>query len=155
MGAITDTDGVGGGSGPRAGCGYGYERDDTYAGYSNHGADVDIVAPGTCVASTNMHDPDGAPVNDDDTETITLPQNAVITIDKAAVDTDADGLIWNDADGNGYPDAGETVDYSFDVTNDGNVTLYNVTVTDNDGVVVGSLSGLTDEDGDGAADDLA
>ena len=62
VGAITDTDGVGGGSGPRAGCGYGSQVDDTYAGYSNHGADVDIVAPGTCVASTNMNDPDGAPV---------------------------------------------------------------------------------------------
>ena len=106
-------------------------------------------------ADADAVDPNGDPVNDDDTETVTLPQNAVITIDKAAVDTDLDGLIWNDANGNGYPDAGETVDYSFDVTNDGNVTLYDVTVTDNDGVVVGSLSGLTDEDGDGSADDLA
>ncbi len=61
VGAITDTDGVGGGSGPRAGCGYGGEADDTYASYSNHGADVDVVAPGTCVASTNRDDPDGAP----------------------------------------------------------------------------------------------
>lgn len=62
VGAMTDTDGTGGGLGPGAGCGYGGERDDTYASYSNYGVDVDIVAPGTCVASSNAANPDGGPV---------------------------------------------------------------------------------------------
>jgi len=62
VGAMTDTDGTGGQQGPRAGCGYGDQRDDTFATYSNYGVDVDIVAPGTCVASTNKNDMDGAPV---------------------------------------------------------------------------------------------
>jgi subtilisin len=60
--ALTDTDGTGGQFGPRAGCGYGLEQDDTLASYSNFGADVDIVAPGTCVASTSDANPDGPPV---------------------------------------------------------------------------------------------
>lgn len=54
VGAMTDTDGEGWGSGGKATCsGYTSQGDDTYAtGYSNHGPDVDIVAPGTCVRST-------------------------------------------------------------------------------------------------------
>lgn len=62
VGAMTDTDGAGGQKGPRAGCGYNDQQDDTFASYSNHGPDVDIVAPGTCVASTNYIQPDGTPV---------------------------------------------------------------------------------------------
>ncbi len=62
VGAMTDTDGTGGQQGPRAGCGYGDQRDDTFATYSNYGVDVDIVAPGTCVPSTNKNDMNGAPV---------------------------------------------------------------------------------------------
>ena len=122
---------------------YTLTQSDIDAGSYENNVDADAV------------DPDGDPVTDDDTETVTLPKNAVIAVDKAAVDSDLDGLIWNDADLSGFPDAGETVDYDFTVTNDGNVTLFDVTLTDNDGVVIGALSGLTDEDGDAADDDLA
>jgi uncharacterized repeat protein (TIGR01451 family) len=41
-----------------------------------------------------------------------------------------DGLVWNDANGNSSPDAGETVDYTFDVQNIGNVALSSVDVID-------------------------
>ena len=34
------------------GASFGSEGDDRFARYSNHGTDVDLVAPGTCVAST-------------------------------------------------------------------------------------------------------
>jgi len=49
---------------------------------------------------------------------------------------------------------GETVTYSYTVTNIGDCTLYDVSLTDD---VLGpiTLSGLTDEDGDGVADDMA
>ncbi|MGD8486739.1 MAG: S8 family serine peptidase [Chloroflexota bacterium] len=60
--AMTDTDGSGWGQGGR-GCGaYRSERDDTFASYSNHGREIDIVAPGTCVVSTSSWDPTGGSV---------------------------------------------------------------------------------------------
>lgn len=47
--AITDFDGQPGGVGAPT-CAYG--TDDTFAGFSNFGADVDLAAPGVCVLST-------------------------------------------------------------------------------------------------------
>ena len=52
VGAISDYDGRSGGKGRSACGGFGSEADDRYARYSNHGGDIDIVAPGTCVEST-------------------------------------------------------------------------------------------------------
>ncbi|HEX2401958.1 MAG TPA: S8 family serine peptidase, partial [Mycobacterium sp.] len=50
--AMTDYDGVAGGNGKRpAVCPAGYP-DDTFAGFSNFGLDVDLIAPGVCVLST-------------------------------------------------------------------------------------------------------
>ncbi len=37
---------------------------------------------------------------------------------------------WNDANGNGYPEVGETLEFTFDVANKGNALLNNVTVQD-------------------------
>ncbi|MGU3577003.1 SdrD B-like domain-containing protein [Brucellaceae bacterium C25G] len=37
---------------------------------------------------------------------------------------------WNDANGNGYPEVGETLEFTFKVTNEGNALLNNVTVQD-------------------------
>jgi subtilisin family serine protease len=48
VGAITDLDGVGWGE---ASTGCSGEQDDSWASYSNHGHDVDILAPGSCVES--------------------------------------------------------------------------------------------------------
>ena len=47
--AITDFDSLAGGLGSPT-CAYG--TDDTFAGFSNFGADVDLAAPGVCVLST-------------------------------------------------------------------------------------------------------
>ncbi len=52
--ASVDTDGHPGGLGPPASCWSG--ADDTLASYSDFGAAVDIVAPGTCVESTWLGD---------------------------------------------------------------------------------------------------
>lgn len=47
--AIADFDGLAGGFGTPT-CAYG--SDDTFAGFSNYGSDVDLAAPGVCVLST-------------------------------------------------------------------------------------------------------
>lgn len=59
-------------------------------------------------------------------------------------------------DGGDGVDAGDEIDYEFTVTNTGNTTLYDIVLTDTD-LTSGptALSPLTDEDGDGTADDLA
>jgi subtilisin len=54
--ALTDTDGRPGGSGPRPEC-RPDEWDDRFASFSNHGADVDLIAPGVCVYSTLPRSP--------------------------------------------------------------------------------------------------
>jgi subtilisin family serine protease len=51
--ALADTDGVPGGTGGNACYSWGsYDTDDTFANFSNYGADVDIIAPGKCIWST-------------------------------------------------------------------------------------------------------
>jgi subtilisin len=48
--AFADTDGAPSGHGPSC---YGH-RDDSFAAFSNYGADVDIAAPGVCIRSTSL-----------------------------------------------------------------------------------------------------
>ena len=51
--ALADTDGKAGGLGGNACYSWGgYDKDDTFADFSNYGADVDIMAPGKCILST-------------------------------------------------------------------------------------------------------
>jgi subtilisin len=51
--ALADTDGLPGGLGGRACYSWGsYDKDDTFADFSNYGADVDLIAPGKCTLST-------------------------------------------------------------------------------------------------------
>jgi subtilisin family serine protease len=51
--ALADTDGKAGGlGGARCHSWGGYDVDDTFADFSNYGADVDIIAPGKCIWST-------------------------------------------------------------------------------------------------------
>ena len=51
--ALADTDANPGGlGGPRCYSWGGYDVDDTFADFSNHGSDVDIIAPGKCIMST-------------------------------------------------------------------------------------------------------
>jgi subtilisin len=51
--ALADTDGKAGGLGGRRCYSWGsYDRDDTFADFSNFGSDVDLIAPGKCIWST-------------------------------------------------------------------------------------------------------
>ena len=51
--ALADTDGKAGGlGGNRCYSWGGYDKDDTFADFSNYGDDVDIIAPGKCIWST-------------------------------------------------------------------------------------------------------
>ncbi len=67
-------------------------------------------------ATVTGYDPDGSPVTDDDEETVDALQNADITIEKAA-----------DRE---YAAVGDVIAYIITVTNEGNVTLTDVTVID-------------------------
>ena len=56
--ALADTDGIAGGTGGNSCKSWGsYDSDDTYANFSNYGADVDLIAPGKCIWSTAARQP--------------------------------------------------------------------------------------------------
>ncbi len=91
------------------------------ATYALSQADVDAGVVNN-TATTSGTPPTGPPVTDNDNTSTPVPRTATIDLDKQA------GAI-NDLDANG-PDAGDTIAYTFIVTNTGNVTLTGVTVTD-------------------------
>jgi uncharacterized repeat protein (TIGR01451 family) len=75
-------------------------------------------------ATTNAKDPQSQNVTNSDDETTTIPKSAGIAIIKTGV------LDMNVVAPNGIANPGDKINYTFKVTNTGNVTLTNVTVTD-------------------------
>lgn len=80
------------------------------------------------IATLHATAPDGSPL-EVVSETDQGGGETIVPLErKPAVELVLTGEII-DSNGNGYPDAGETVDYSFAVTNAGNTTLNEVTIT--------------------------
>ncbi|QXC59373.1 DUF11 domain-containing protein [Aquihabitans sp. G128] len=93
------------------------------ATYETTQADVD-AGKVVNVATTKGTDLSGGTVTDSDTKTITGTASPAIALDKSAsaiVDANGDGIVGN---------PGDTIDYRFEVTNTGNVTLAHITVDD-------------------------
>jgi len=103
---------------------------DSATGTASHLVTQDDVDAGSIVnvAVTTGTPPIGPDVQDDDTETVNFDQNPSIVLDKVA----ADGPFV----------VGDTIDYDYTVTNNGNVTLTSVTLIDD---ILGTITLTTTE----------
>jgi len=106
----------------------------TAAPYTITNADVDAGAVNN-TATASAKDPTGAAVNSSPDSTSTpLQQNPSLVLDKKVASV-------VDVNGDGKTDAGDRINWTFDLTNTGNVTLTNLAVSDPKAGTVTCLSG--------------
>ena len=85
-------------------------------------ADVDAGQRDNTATAVGRGSGAATPVSDMDSETVPLPSSLDVTLVKTG--------SFNDESGDGFAQAGETISYSFEVTNSGGQVLSNVAVTD-------------------------
>jgi large repetitive protein len=85
--------------------------------------------------------PQDQPASDTDANDAALPQNPHFTLEKTGT------FVDGGSEPNGYADPGEAVHYTFTITNDGNVTLSNLLLSDSLGLELIGPSGDDDFDG--------
>jgi len=85
-----------------------------------------VINTGTATGDDSIIEP--TTLTDSDTAAVTVVGIPSINLTKTGV--------FNDEDGDGYADVGETITYTYTVTNDGELDLTNVDVTDSLGIAV-------------------
>ena len=105
--------------------------------------DASTIGTITNTATVTSDTPDDDLTNNTATEDTLVISNPSILLDKTGTftDDDDDGVV-EPTDGDGAAQPGELISYDFTVTNDGDVTLTNVTLSDTIGGV--TITALTD-----------
>ncbi|WBX73326.1 gliding motility-associated C-terminal domain-containing protein [Tenacibaculum pacificus] len=104
-------------------------KNDLNNGFVKNTANVMATDPSLNIIEDTSDDPNNPTDNDtnndgepDDITNTVLSQKPAISLEKIA--------IFNDENGDNFPQVGETITYNFNITNTGNITINNITITD-------------------------